>query len=34
MGSKGRHLMTSALAATVSDGDRAAVEDILKFTKE
>jgi hypothetical protein len=34
MGSAGRELMIAALAVTVIDGDREAVEDILKFCKE
>ena len=34
MGAKGRDLMISALAVTVIDGDRDAVEDILNFSKE
>jgi hypothetical protein len=31
MGTKGRHLLNSALQATVTDGDQNAVSDILKF---
>jgi hypothetical protein len=34
MGTNGRHLMNSALQATVTDGDKNAVIDILKFAKE